>query len=186
MSKVTTDSAANPRVQIDELRRLANTEYFDVMLMHCQQTATWPTDTIRWQEEILEAKSRRVVLGFGASVHGLPALRKLAESKWAEIAMIRTNHRGTMMDAEGVDPAMCGDVAEVVKCVGRVRSESIGVIGMKLVGEGAFTTRADRQAAMKFAFNDAHVDCVSIGFKSTMEIDEAIENLASAVITARV
>ena len=28
----------------------------------------------------------------------------------------------------------------------------MGVISMKLVGEGAFTTREDRQAAMRFAF----------------------------------
>ena len=53
----------------------------------------------------------------------------------------------------------------------------MGVISMKLVGEGAFTNREDRQAAMKFAFNNAGVDSVTVGFKNTAEIDEAIENL---------
>ena len=41
--------------------------------------------------------------------------------------------------------------------------------------------RADRQAAMKFAFQNAGVDCVTVGYKNTAEIDEAIENLNLAL-----
>jgi aryl-alcohol dehydrogenase-like predicted oxidoreductase len=57
----------------------------------------------------------------------------------------------------------------------------MGVISMKLVGEGAFTTREDRQAAMRFAFHEAGVDSVTVGYKSTAEVDEAIENLNLAL-----
>jgi hypothetical protein len=52
----------------------------------------------------------------------------------------------------------------------------MGVISMKLIGEGTFN-REDRQKAMKFAFRRAAVDCVTVGYKSTAEIDEAIENV---------
>jgi aryl-alcohol dehydrogenase-like predicted oxidoreductase len=52
---------------------------------------------------------------------------------------------------------------------------------MKLIGEGAFTNRDDRQAAMRFAFQNAGVDCVTVGYKSPAEIDEAIENLNLAL-----
>ena len=45
MSKVTTRDGVNPQQKFDELRKLANTEYFDIMLLHWQHTATWPTDT---------------------------------------------------------------------------------------------------------------------------------------------
>src|SRR5438477_6264998 len=65
MSKVTTREGVNPQEKIDELRRLANTDYFDVMLMHYQHVATWPTDTVRWQDGILEAQLKRVVVGHG-------------------------------------------------------------------------------------------------------------------------
>src|SRR6266571_3899933 len=34
MSKMTTREGVNPQAKIDELRKLANTEYFDVMLLH--------------------------------------------------------------------------------------------------------------------------------------------------------
>src|SRR3984957_6837202 len=45
MSKVTTHDGVNPQEKFDELRRLANTEYFDVMLLHWQHTSTWPVDS---------------------------------------------------------------------------------------------------------------------------------------------
>jgi aryl-alcohol dehydrogenase-like predicted oxidoreductase len=181
MSKVTTREGGNPQEKIDELRRLANTDYFDVMLMHYQHVATWPTDTARWQDGILEAKSKKAVMGYGASVHGLPALRRFPGNQWLEIAMIRMNHRGTRMDAEDYNTNGPGNVSEVVTHVKQVRTEGMGVISMKLVGEGAFTNREDRQAAMRFAFNTAGVDCVTVGFKNTAEIDEAIENLNLAL-----
>jgi hypothetical protein len=52
----------------------------------------------------------------------------------------------------------------------------IGVVSMKLVGEGTLN-REDRKAAMTFAFKNAGVDCVTVGYKNTAEIDEAIDNL---------
>jgi aryl-alcohol dehydrogenase-like predicted oxidoreductase len=181
MSKVTTREGVDPREKIDELRKLANTDYFDVMLMHYQHVATWPADTARWQDGILEAKSRKAVVGYGASVHGLPALRRVPGNQWLEIAMIRMNHKGTRMDAEDYNTNGPGNVSEVVTHVKQVRTEGMGVISMKLVGEGAFTNREDRQAAMRFAFNNAAVDCVTVGYKNTAEIDEAIENLNLAL-----
>jgi aryl-alcohol dehydrogenase-like predicted oxidoreductase len=181
MSKVTTRDGVDPQTKLDELRKLANTDYFDVMLLHYQHVATWPTDTARWQDGILEAKVKKAVVGHGASVHGLPALRRFPQNKWLEIAMIRMNHNGTKMDAEDYNTRGAGNVPEVVTHTKQVHSEGMGVISMKLIGEGAFTRREDRQAAMKFAFQNAGVDSVTVGFKNTAEIDEAIENLNLAL-----
>jgi 1-deoxyxylulose-5-phosphate synthase len=180
MSKVTTREGVNPQDKIDELRKLANTEYFDVMLLHWQHSATWPSDTSRWQDGILEAESKKAVVSHGASVHGLPALRQMPGNKWLDVAMIRMNHKGTRMDAEDFNTDGLGNVSEVVTHVKQVRKDGMGVISMKLVGEGTFN-REDRQAAMKFAFRNAGVDCVTVGYKNTGEIDEAIENLNLAL-----
>jgi len=181
MSKVTTREGVNPQEKLDELRKLANTEYFDIMLLHWQHTATWPSDTARWQDGLLEAQSKKVILGHGASVHGLPALRRFPGNPFVDVAMIRMNHKGTIMDAENYDTSGPGKVDEVVEHVKQVRHEGMGVISMKLVGEGRFTNRQDRQAAMRFAFNNAGVDSVTVGYKSTAEIDEAIENVNLAL-----
>lgn len=177
MSKVTTRAGVDPLQKIDELRKLANTEYFDVMLLHWQHLATWPEDSLRWQDGIAEAQSRHIVKARGASVHGLPALRQVPKDNWLQVAMIRMNHKGVRMDAEDYNTEGLGDVSEVVTHVKQVRKEGMGVISMKLVGEGAFTNRTDRQAAMRFAFRNAGVSSVTVGYKNTSEIDEAISNL---------
>ncbi len=180
MSKVTTREGVDPQRKIDELRKLANTEYFDIMLLHWQHTATWPTDTTKWQDGIMEAQLKKAVIAHGASVHGLPALRQVPGNKWLDVAMIRVNHKGTRMDAEDYATEGLGNVSEVVTHVKQVRKQGMGVISMKLVGEATFN-REDRQAAMRFAFRNAGVDCVTVGYKNTAEIDEAIENLDLAL-----
>jgi aryl-alcohol dehydrogenase-like predicted oxidoreductase len=180
MSKVTTREGVDPRQKFDELRTLANTEYFDIMLLHWQHTPTWPADTARWQDAILEIQSRKVVLSHGASVHGLPALRKVPGNDWLQIAMIRVNHTGKSMDAEDYATQGLGNVPEVVSRVQEVRKQGMGVISMKLAGEGTFD-RENRRQAMRFAFRDAGVDCVTVGYKAPAEIDEAIENLNLAL-----
>lgn len=181
MSKVTTREGVDPQEKFDELRKLANTDYFDIMLLHYQHFATWPTDSTRWQDGILEAQHKKAVVTRGASVHGLPALRQVPDNKWLEIAMIRMNHRGVAMDAAEYNTPGPGDVPEVVKHVKETRANGMGVISMKLIGEGRFTTREDRKAAMRFAFQNAGVDSVTVGYKNTAEIDEAIENLNLAL-----
>ena len=180
MSKVTTRDGVDPQQKLDELRRLVDTDYFDIMLLHWQHTATWPTDTARWQDAILEVQSRKVVLAHGASVHGLPALRRVPGNRWLDVAMIRVNHTGKSMDAEDYDTQGPGNVPEVVTHVKKVRSDGLGVIAMKLAGEGTFDPE-DRRRAMRFAFRNAGVDCVTVGYKSPAEIDEAIENLDLAL-----
>ena len=84
------------------------------------------------------------------------------------------------MDAEDYNTNGLGNVSEVVSHVKQVHKEGMGVVSMKLVGEGTFN-REDRRAAMGFAFKNAGVDCVTVGYKSTAEIDEAIENLNQAL-----
>jgi aryl-alcohol dehydrogenase-like predicted oxidoreductase len=181
MTKVTTHNGVNPQDKIDQLRRAAKTEYFDIVLLHWQHTPTWPTDSLQWQDGISEAQSKQAVLSHGASVHGLPALRQVPDMKWLEVAMIRMNHKGVRMDAEDYNTEDLGNVSEVVTHVKKIRKDGTGVISMKLVGEGAFTNREDRKAAMKFAFRNAGVTAVTVGYKNTAEIDEAIENLNLAL-----
>ncbi|MCC6588957.1 MAG: aldo/keto reductase [Bryobacterales bacterium] len=181
MTKVTTREGADPQAKIDELRKLANTEYFDIALLHFQHTATWPEDTVRWQDGLQEAEVRKAVVAHGASVHGLPALRRFPGNQWLQVALFRTNHKGAKMDAEDYMTREPGNVPEVLSHVTKVGKQGIGVIGMKLIGEGAFTDREARQRAMRFAFREAGVQSVTVGYKSTAEIDEAIENLNLAL-----
>jgi aryl-alcohol dehydrogenase-like predicted oxidoreductase len=183
MSKVTTDAEADPKRRFDDMLRTSQTDYFDIMLLHWQHTGDWVETSARWQDGIVEAQQKKLIHTRGASVHGLPALRQMPGNKWLEVAMIRMNHKGARMDGpDGLnDNNNPQSVDEVVEHVKRVKSEGMGVISMKLVGDATFTQHADRQKAMRFAFRNAGVDCVTVGFKNTQEVDEAIENLNLAL-----
>jgi hypothetical protein len=71
-------------------------------------------------------------------------------------------------------------VPEVVQHVQGAKKAGMGVISMKLIGEGVFN-REDRQKSMRFAFQNAGVDAVTVGYKSPAEVDEAIENINAAL-----
>ncbi len=64
----------------------------------------------------------------------------------------------------------------MVERIHQARAAGMGVLSMKLIGEGVFN-REDRQKAMRFAFRTAKVDAVTVGYKNNAEVDEAIENI---------
>jgi predicted aldo/keto reductase-like oxidoreductase len=184
MSKVTTfHQGIDQQAKFDELRRISQTEYFDIMLLHWQHTADWPETTKRWQDGILEAQQRKIIRTHGASVHGLPALRQMPGAGWLDVGLIRINHNGARMDGPTYEDTNHPDnVNEVVDHIHQLKKEGLGVIGMKLCGGGQFqNSHDDRVKAMRFAFQNAGVDCATIGFKSTQEIDEAISNVNLAL-----
>ncbi|MDR3793765.1 MAG: aldo/keto reductase [Terracidiphilus sp.] len=180
LSKVTTRAGVDPVAKLEELRQNSKTDYFDVMLLHVQHTPTRVEDTKHWQDAMLEAGHKQTIRSHGASVHGLPALRRIPGNEWLHVAMIRMNHTGQIMDAEQWDAQASDNIGEVVRHVQQIKREGIGVLSMKLIAEGAFG-REDRQKAMRFAFRTAGVDCVTVGFKNNAEIDEAIENINLAL-----
>ena len=184
MSKVTTfHEGIDPQGKFDDLLRISQTEYFDIMLLHWQHTPDWPETTKRWQDGILQAQQRKIIRTHGASVHGLPALRQMPGTTWLDVGLIRINHNGARMDGPTYEDTNHPDnVSEVVDHIHTLKKEGLGVIGMKLCGGGQFThSHDDRVKAMRFAFQTAGVDCATVGFKSTQEIDEAISNMNLAL-----
>ena len=184
MTKCSTPVIGDPAAKVDQLRRQLNTEYIDIVLLHCLRPPTWTADYASLQDAFSAAKDKKSILAHGASVHGLPALRTFPGNQWLDIAMIRMNHNGTRMDTPSVtEPPSetIGNVDEVVAHTKAVHGQGMGVISMKLCGEGRFTRAEDRDAAMRFAMNLGAVDAVTIGFKSTQEIDEAIDRMNRAL-----
>jgi predicted aldo/keto reductase-like oxidoreductase len=178
MTKYSTPASGDPTPKIDQFRKQLDTEYIDILLLHCLRPPSWKADYSSLQDGLSEAKEKKVILAKGASVHGLPALRTFPGDPWLEIAMIRMNHNGTRMDTpEQREVDLPGNVDEVVAHTKKVHAQGMGVISMKLCGEGRFTRAEDRDAAMKFAMNLGCVDAVTIGFKNIAEIDQAIERM---------
>jgi len=182
MTKYRVRDMENPQATLDRFRSDLNSEYFDILLLHCVRSPNWPDETKKLQDTFSEAKHKKVILAHGASVHGLPGLRAFPGNKWLEVALLRTNHKGVKMDSiETRDTDDIGDVGEVFSTAKKLHTQGLGILGMKLIGEGQFTRPEDREAAMQQVFKSGSVDAVTIGFKSPAEIDESIERLNRAL-----
>jgi hypothetical protein len=142
------------------------------------RTPGWNEELKPLREALNEAKDKKVILSHGASCHGLDAINSFPGNKWLDVALCRVNHNGVRMDTPSrQDTDDIGDVPQVTKNIKQLKGQGTGLIGMKLIGEGKFTRAEDRDAAVRYAFNVAGVNAVTIGYKNTAEIDEAIARI---------
>jgi aryl-alcohol dehydrogenase-like predicted oxidoreductase len=179
MTKVRLREQNDPKATIDRFRRDLNTDYVDVLLLHCVRVPDWAQQLKRLRDALSEAKAKKIILAHGASCHGLLPLRAFpASADWLDVALLRVNHAGTRMDTlKQADSDDLGDVKEVVGHLEEIHAKGTGVIGMKIMGEGQFRTPEQRDASIRFVTGLGVVDAMTIGYKSAAEIDEAIERL---------
>ena len=167
---------------LDRFRRETNSEYFDIVLLHCVRAHDWSGEFARFRDGLSEAKHKKTLLAHGASCHGLLPLRTFAGNNWLDVALMRINHDGARMDRlERNDTSEKGNVPEVTNHVANVHKQGTGVIGMKIIGEGQFTDAEQREKSIRYVMGLGTVDAVTIGYKSPAEIDEAIARINSAL-----
>jgi hypothetical protein len=181
MTKIRWQSEEDSKAAIDRFRKELNSEYFDILLIHCVRHSGWAEDLKRLSDELSEAKEKRVILAHGASCHGLLPLRDFPGNQWLDVALLRVNHKGTLMDSLRGEGPEAGNVSEVVSHINTLHGQGTGVIGMKIIGEGRFGSAEERDASVRFVMNLGTVDAVTIGYKTTAEIDEAIERINIAL-----
>jgi predicted aldo/keto reductase-like oxidoreductase len=176
MTKLRPAHVEKPSADVDRLRGQLKSDYIDILLVHCVRTATWSEECKPIRDAFSEAKEKKIILSKGASCHGLLPLRSLPGNDWLDVALLRINNEGTMMDNLRGD-GNGGDVKEVTQRIGQVHGQGTGVIGMKIMGEGRFTQPEQRDAAIRYVMKLGTVDAVTIGYKTTAEIDEAIDRI---------
>jgi len=179
MTKCRVRGAEDAPAAIDRFRKELDTDYLDILLLHCVRVPNWADETKALRDGFAEAKQKKIILAHGASCHGLLPLRNFTpNASWLDVALLRVNPVGTKMDTlKQVDSDDLGDVAEVVEHIKSIRATGTGVIGMKIIGEGQFTSPERRDASIKFVMQLGTVDAITIGYKSPSEIDEAIERI---------
>ena len=166
-----------PMDDIERFRRELNSDYFDIFLLHNVKTNTWPKDLEPLRDALSEAKHKQLIRCHGCSGHGLLPIRAYPGNSWMDVALMRVNHDGTRMDNLRDEAGVPGVREEVLPTIEKVHAQGTGVLGMKIMGEGKFITPEQRDASIKFVMQFGKVDAVTIGFKSTAEIDEAIERM---------
>jgi aryl-alcohol dehydrogenase-like predicted oxidoreductase len=181
LSKVSWSAPEGVMPQIERIRRELGVDTVDIVLLHCVNKTGWPAELAPRREELSRAKEMGLIRAHGVSIHGLPALREVAACDWVEVALMRINHTGHMMDGPTGRWKEPGSQAEAAAEIAKVHAAGIGVLGMKLFGNGDFKQAGEREASLRYVYGGNRVDSAAIGFKSAAEIDEAIANINRAL-----
>jgi hypothetical protein len=181
LSKIPWEKSPDITKELDRFRLELDVDYIDIVLIHCVTKQTWPDDLVAMRDALAQAKEKGVVRAVGSSAHGLPGLRGASGCPWVDVQLVRVNHNGRHMDGPTGTWAEAATAAPGMEEVKKLHDAGKGVIGMKLCGNGEFTDAQDREKAVKAVFGSGLVDAVTIGFKSTAEVDESIERIDKAL-----
>jgi aryl-alcohol dehydrogenase-like predicted oxidoreductase len=169
MSKTWANTDAEMRADLDRFRKELDTDYIDILLLHCMQDADWPQQKRGPMEVLSEAKEKKIIRTHGVSCHTLGALKAAAASDWVEVDLARLNPAGAYMDA---------DVPTVFSVLKEMKAKGKGIIGMKILGQGKLRDRVDM--ALQYALAQDVLDCFTIGAESIAEMKDLLAKIPPA------
>jgi len=156
------------RADIDRFRKELNTDYIDLLMMHCLTEENWTEKFRPTMDFLSEMKEKGIIRAHGCSCHKIEALRLAAQSPWVDVMLSRINPIGSHMDA---DP----DTVKATLAQGRANGK--GIIGMKILGQGDMRTRQDE--ALKYALSLGILDAFTIGAENAAEQSDLIRRIAA-------
>jgi predicted aldo/keto reductase-like oxidoreductase len=161
-------------VVIDRFRKELNTDYLDLVQIHCMTDALW-TDKQKKQMDILEnLKAKKIIRAHGVSVHSLEAMKACVDSTWVDVIHVRINPFGEAMDKK--------DPSEVIPVIQELHQSGKGIIGMKLIGNGNFRNDSDKiDASLKYVLGLGTVHSIIVGFELPGQIDNYIGRVENAL-----
>lgn len=160
------------KADIERFRKELGIETLDTVLMHCMTRKGWVADMRPVIDVLLDAKRKGHARAIGVSCHGFDPLVDSVDCQELDVHLVRINHTGEKMD---------GAAEDVAANIRKIYQQGRGVIGMKIYGEGAFKSRDDRLASLKYVLGLGTVHCFTIGFSSAQQIDETLELIKEAM-----
>jgi predicted aldo/keto reductase-like oxidoreductase len=162
-SKIWFRTCKDAQADLDRFLRELNTDYIDILYLHCVTDTKWAAD-LRAMEDVLEAaKQKKIIRAHGITIHDLNVLKGAADHPWVDNVLARINPAGVKMDAKP---------EEVVPALRKLHAAGKGVTGIKILGEGKIADR--REESLKYVLGLDCVDAIVIGFESPAQIDEII------------
>ncbi len=151
-------------VVITRFLKEIGTDYLDLVLLHCVESAHWPSELRKQMDIMAKLKEKGLIRAHGVSCHSIPALEAAAAEPWVDSVHTRINPYGMSMD---------GPPEKVVPVLQKLHAAGKGVIGMKIIGEGRLRNAPEkREASAKFVLGLGCVDVMNVGFEKTEEIDD--------------
>jgi aryl-alcohol dehydrogenase-like predicted oxidoreductase len=163
---------------LERYRMELGVDMIDIVLLHCMTKKGWQHDHTGSMDYLREAKSQGIIRAHGTSNHGMDPLRESAKESFVEVDLARINPEGMIMDENKNKKVIVDEVASQLQ---EMHDAGKGVIGMKILAEGAFKEPARRDASLRFVLGLGTVDAFIIGFESPEQIDDLITRTASAI-----
>jgi predicted aldo/keto reductase-like oxidoreductase len=160
--------------EVDRFRKELKTEVLDICLIHCMTDTEWPTTFERIRDELSELKQKGVVRAVGVSCHDLGALKVAATHPWTDVILARINNAGKEAEMD----ASPQEVAPVLK---QARAGGKVVLGMKIFGAGKLVKPEQKDASLKYVFQNQLVDAITVGMLSPKEVDDTLQRLNKAL-----
>lgn len=161
-------------VIVDRFRKELNTEYIDLVQIHCMTDPLW-TDRQKRQMDILDTlKAKKIIKAHGVSVHSLEAMEAAVESPWVDVIHVRVNPYGEAMDKK--NPEL------IIPVIDKLHKSGKGVIGMKLIGNGTFNNDSGKiDASLRYVLGLGSVDVITVGFEKPEQIDNYMSRIRLAI-----
>jgi predicted aldo/keto reductase-like oxidoreductase len=154
-------------IVIDRFRKELNTDYIDILQIHCMTDPKWTDDQKRQMDILENLKVKKIIRSHGVSVHSLEAMKACVESSWVDIVHVRVNPYGDAMDKS--------DPSQVIPVIAKLHDSGKGIIGMKLIGNGNFKNDPEKiDASLKYVLGLGTVDTIIVGFELPEQIDDYI------------
>ncbi|MBI2422295.1 MAG: aldo/keto reductase [Candidatus Hydrogenedentes bacterium] len=154
-------------VMVDRFLQELQTDYVDVVQIHCMTDPAWTTLERKNMDLLAEAKAKGKIKAHGVSCHSMDALKLAASEPWVDVIHARINPFGHRTD---------GTIEEIVAALQVAKANGKGVIGMKLIGEGSFDAEK-RKETLAAVMTSGVVDCMTIGFEAPEQIDDFVSNV---------
>ncbi|HYO80009.1 MAG TPA: aldo/keto reductase [Bryobacteraceae bacterium] len=171
LSKTHASTESEMKADLDRFRKELNTDYIDILLLHCMMDAQWPEKKKGAMNVISEAREKGIVRTHGVSCHTLEALKTAAATHWVQVDLARVNPAGIAMDAA---PDVVLPVLREMKAKGK------GIIGMKIFGAGRLRNRADE--CLQYALALDCVDTFTIGVENQGELKDLLAKIPAASV----
>ena len=155
------------RSTLERFRHELNTDYLDIVLLHCMTNAAWDQELEPYLEELAVAKEKKQVRVVGVSCHDFGALKTAASCPWVDVVLARINPKGVKMD---------GSPEQITEVLRETKANGKAVIGMKIFGEGEL--REQKENCIRFAQELGVLDAMTIGFEQPEQIDEVLRLIA--------
>jgi len=157
---------------IERIRKELDTDYLDIVLLHCMTKANWTEDKKRFMDGLSEAKSKGLIKKVGFSAHDYGALQAGVSHEWPDVVLARINNKEIRMDG---NPEKIMSLLEIAGAKGK------GVLGMKIFGGGGLIKEEERIASLNFVVKSKKVHAMTIGCEDAFQVHDNVDKLMRVV-----